>query len=139
MSLAGFTLSNRTIVVTCVVLITAWGVLTFTSIPRREDPEYYVRTCQILTQWPGTPVERVEDLITFPIEDEVATMDGLRWVRSETTLGRSAVYVELDRDYPGAGVMQKWDEVRARALRVACDTDPRGLDLLPSSKGRIGA
>lgn len=27
----------------------------------------------------------------------------------------------------------------ARALRMACDTDARALDLLPSSKGRIGA
>ena len=27
----------------------------------------------------------------------------------------------------------------ARALRMACDTDPRARDLLPSSKGRIGA
>jgi imidazoleglycerol-phosphate dehydratase len=27
----------------------------------------------------------------------------------------------------------------ARALRMACDTDPRALDLIPSSKGRIGA
>ena len=26
----------------------------------------------------------------------------------------------------------------ARALRVACDSDPRALDLMPSSKGRIG-
>ncbi len=119
MNLAGFTLSHRTIVVSLVLLLTAWGTLTFLNIPRREDPEYTVRTCQILTQWPGTPVDRVEDLITYPIEDEVATMDGLRWVRSETTLGRSAVYVELDRDYPGDGVMQKWDEVRARARRVA--------------------
>jgi imidazoleglycerol-phosphate dehydratase len=27
----------------------------------------------------------------------------------------------------------------ARALRMACDADPRALDLLPSSKGRLGA
>ena len=27
----------------------------------------------------------------------------------------------------------------ARALRMACDTDPRALDLIPSSKGRLGA
>jgi imidazoleglycerol-phosphate dehydratase len=27
----------------------------------------------------------------------------------------------------------------ARALRMACDSDPRALDLIPSSKGRIGA
>ena len=26
----------------------------------------------------------------------------------------------------------------ARALRMACDSDPRALDLIPSSKGRIG-
>jgi imidazoleglycerol-phosphate dehydratase len=27
----------------------------------------------------------------------------------------------------------------ARALRMACESDPRALDLIPSSKGRIGA
>ena len=27
----------------------------------------------------------------------------------------------------------------ARALRMACDSDPRALDMIPSSKGRIGA
>jgi imidazoleglycerol-phosphate dehydratase len=27
----------------------------------------------------------------------------------------------------------------ARALRMACDADPRALDMIPSSKGRIGA
>lgn len=27
----------------------------------------------------------------------------------------------------------------ARALRMACDSDPRALDLIPSSKGRLGA
>ena len=27
----------------------------------------------------------------------------------------------------------------ARALRMACDTDPRALNLIPSSKGRIGS
>ena len=77
MSLPEFALRNRTIVVASVVLMTGWGVLVFLGIPRREDPEYTVRTCQILTEWPGTPVERVEELITYPIEDEVATMDNI--------------------------------------------------------------
>ena len=27
----------------------------------------------------------------------------------------------------------------ARALRMACGSDPRALDMLPSSKGKIGA
>ncbi|UCC29391.1 MAG: efflux RND transporter permease subunit [Phycisphaerales bacterium] len=119
MSLSGFALRYRVIVVTAVVLLMLWGTLSYLTMPRREDPEYVVRTCQVLTQWTGTPVEKVEELITQPLEDEINGLDGIRWVRSETTVGRSAIYVELDRSTPGADVEQMWDKVRSRVDRVA--------------------
>ncbi len=118
MSLSAFSLKYKAIVVTVVALLMLWGVLSYLTMPRREDPEYTVRTCQILTNWPGTPAERIEELITAPIEEEVNTLDGIRWLRSETTMGRSAVYVELDRPTPGAAVEQMWDKVRSRVDRV---------------------
>jgi multidrug efflux pump subunit AcrB len=117
-NLAGFALRNRTIVVSVVAVLMLTGVLSYMNMPRREDPEYVVRTCQVLTNWPGTPTERVEELITYPLEDEINTLDGIRWVRSETVMGRSTVFVELDRPTPGGEVTQMWDKVRSRVERV---------------------
>ncbi len=91
MSLSAFSLKFKAIVVALVALLMLWGVLSYLSMPRREDPEYTVRTCQVLTNWPGTSAEKIEELITAPLEEEINTLDGIRWVRSETSMGRSAV------------------------------------------------
>ncbi len=104
---------------TAVIILMLWGGLTYTTIPRREDPEFTVRACQILTSWPGTSTEQVEQLVTAPIEAEVNTLDGIRWVKSETSVGRSSIIVELDRDTPSEDVEQMWDKVRSRVDRVA--------------------
>ena len=98
MGLAGFALRNRMIVLVSVILLMLWGVQSYNTMPRREDPEYTVRTAQVLTSWPGTPTEKVEELVTSPLEEEINSLDGIRWVRSETTVGVSAIYVDLDRD-----------------------------------------
>jgi multidrug efflux pump subunit AcrB len=119
MSLSAFALRNRTIVTALVVILMLWGLVSYFTMSRREDPEYTVRTCQVLTNWPGTATERVEELITAPLEEEINTLDGIRWVRSETMVGRSAVYVELDRSTPGNQVEQMWDKVRSRVDRVS--------------------
>jgi multidrug efflux pump subunit AcrB len=118
MSLSAFSLKYKAIIVALVALLMLWGVLSYLTMPRREDPEYTVRTCQVLTNWPGTSAEKIEELITAPLEEEVNTLDGIRWVRSETSMGRSAVYVELDRPTPGDAVEQMWDKVRSRVNRV---------------------
>ena len=118
MNLAGFTLRNKVIVAAGVVILSLWGALSLLTMPRREDPEYTVRTAVVSTSWPGTPVERMEELISSKLEDEIDTMDGIRWVRSLTQVGLSTVYVELDRQTPAGRVDQMWDKVRARMNRV---------------------
>jgi multidrug efflux pump subunit AcrB len=102
-----------------VIVLMLWGTLAYLTMPRREDPEYVVRTCQVLTTWTGTPVEKVEELVTAPLENEINGLDGIRWVRSETTVGRSAIFVELERSTLGGDVEQMWDKVRSRVERVA--------------------
>ncbi len=118
MSLTAFSLKYKPIVLTMVALLMLWGILSYFTMSRREDPEYTVRTCQVLTEWPSTPTVRVEELITAKLEEEINTLDGIRWVRSETSVGRSAIYVELDRPTPGDAVEQMWDKVRSRVDRV---------------------
>jgi len=68
MNLAAFAIRYRPIVVTLVVLLMAWGITSYFTMPRCEDPEYTVRTCAVTTIWPGAPATKVEELVTRPIE-----------------------------------------------------------------------
>jgi multidrug efflux pump subunit AcrB len=117
-SLSSFALRYKAILVVVVGLLMVWGVLSYLTMPRRENPEFVIRVCLVQTSWPGAPAERVEELITAPLEAEINTLDGLRWVRSQTVVGRSSVFVELDRPTVEDEVAQMWDQVRARVDRV---------------------
>ena len=55
MNLAAFAIRYRPIVLTLVTLLMLWGVISYFTMPRREDPEYTVRTCAVSTAWPGAP------------------------------------------------------------------------------------
>ena len=71
MGLAGFAIKYRPIVVTLVAALLMWGVYSVMTMPRREDPEYTVRTCVVNTSWPGAPAQKVEELITKPLEEAI--------------------------------------------------------------------
>ena len=119
MNLSAFALKNRPIVITIVVLLMLWGILAYLTMPRREDPEYTVRTCLVYTTWPGAPTEKVEQLITEKLEKEIDSIDEVDIVYSTTTVGASAIYVDAEEDVTPDAIDNVWDKVRAKVARVS--------------------
>jgi len=117
-SLSDFAMRNRAIVTSAVAILMAWGCITYLNMPRRENPEFTVMVAVVQTQWPGTPAETIEELVTAPLEEEINNLEGLRWIYSESVVGSSSVFVELSRDTNPDDVDQMWDAVRARVERV---------------------
>ena len=118
MNLASWAVRYRPIVITMVLLLMGWGVGSFFTMPRREDPEYTVRTCAITTYWPGAPAEKVEELITEPIEKAVDSIDEVDIVYSTTRVGISTVFVDAEETIPPDQIDNVWDKVRSRVARV---------------------
>ena len=96
MNLAGFAMKYRPIVVTVTMLLMLWGVFSVMTMPRREDPEYTVRTCVVSSSWPGAPAEQVEKLVTKPLEEAIDSIDDVDVVYSETNVGLSTIYVDAE-------------------------------------------
>ncbi len=119
MNLAAFAIRYRPIVVTMVTLLMLWGVMSVMTMPRREDPEYTVRTCVVTTIWPGAPAEKVEELITKPLEEAVDRIDDVDEVRSTTITGMSTIYVDAEETISPDRIDNVWDKVRAYVSRVA--------------------
>ncbi|MFT5091770.1 MAG: multidrug efflux pump subunit AcrB [Planctomycetaceae bacterium] len=118
MNLAAFAIRYRPVVVTLVLLLMGWGIVSFFTMPRREDPEYTVRTCAVSTSWPGAPATKVEELITKPIEEACDRINAVKIVRSTTTNGLSTVFVDAEETISPATINNVWDKVRANVARV---------------------
>ena len=118
MGLAGFAIKYRPIVVSIVALLLLWGVFSVNNMPRREDPEFTVRTCVVTTRWPGAPAQLVEELITDPIEEAVDRIDEVDIVRSTTRDGLSTVFVDAIDQVDEKTINNVWDQVRANVNRV---------------------
>ena len=96
MNLAAFAMKYRPIVITVTLLLLLWGVISVLTMPRREDPQYTVRTCVVTSVWPGAPAEQVEKLVTKPLEEAIDSIDEVDVVYSETNVGISTIYVDAE-------------------------------------------
>ncbi len=118
MGLARLAIKYRPIVITMVILLLSWGVFSVATMPRREDPEYTVRTCAVTTSWPGTPAQIMEELITDPLEEAIDRIDDVDIVRSTTSVGLSTIYVDAMDHVTPVTIDNVWDQVRANVSRV---------------------
>src|SRR3989344_9040632 len=60
-----------------VMLIIIVGVVAFIQIPRRLNPEVKIPLIIVNTVLPGAGPDDVEQLVTIPLERELAGLDGL--------------------------------------------------------------
>ena len=118
MTISESALRYRPIVVTFTVLTMIWGTITFLTMPRREDPEYTVRTCAVITSWPGAPASKVEELVTDKLEEAIDSIEEVDIVRSFSTTGLSEIYVDAEDRISRERIDNVWDKVRARVARV---------------------
>ncbi len=114
MNLANLSMRFRPVVLTLVGLMTAWGVVTFFTMPRREDPKFTIRTCVVSTRWPGAPSSKVEELITDQLEETLDSLEEVDYLISDTINGQSVIFVNLTDDVPVADIQNVWDKVRAK-------------------------
>ena len=118
MNLAALAMKYRPIVLTSTALLMLWGVISVVTMPRREDPEYTVRTCVVTSVWPGAPAEQVEKLVTKPLEEAIDSIDEVDVVYSETNVGISTIYVDAEDAVTSTQIDNVWDKVRARVQHV---------------------
>lgn len=102
------------IVVSMVIVIAglqAISSLTVRQYPRNENAKVIISTVYV-----GADADLVRGFITTPIEQAVATADGIDYISSESKLGISTITVRLELNYDStkalAEISSKVDQVR---------------------------
>lgn len=116
MRLPRFALEHRAIVIGATAIAIAWGMIAFLTSPRRENPEYTIRTCLIVTIWPGASAEKIEQLVTDPIEKAVDSIGEVEKVTSTSRASYSVIFVDAEDSVTDTDGV--WNKVRAKVKNV---------------------
>ena len=90
------------------------GFLAYASMPREVFPNFSLGKVELFTVWPGAGPGDVEELVTVPLEEAVADVDGVDELRSVSREGASRVYLTLA---PSADLNEVLAQVRDRLGR----------------------
>jgi len=139
--LVDFALNNRFLVVVIAVLLFAWGVISFRSLPIEAYPDVANNYVQVITQWPGRAAEEVEQQVTIPLEIVVNGLPHLQHLRSVSIFGLSSLMLifddESDNDWNRQKVLERLAQVTLPAglqPQIGTDWSPVGQILFYTLK-----
>ena len=105
----------------------AVGMNSFNHISRQEDPTLTNFVGNITTFFPGATPDRVEALVTRPLEDELRQISEIEEIDSTSSSGVSFISISLHWNLSDEALERVWSEVRdamaeaARHFPMACD------------------
>jgi heavy metal efflux pump (cobalt-zinc-cadmium) len=95
-ALVDFALKNRWLVLGATIVLTAWGIVSFRSLPIEAYPDVANNYVTVITQWPGRSAEEIERQVTVPVEIQMAGIPHLTHLRSTTLAGLSSLTLIFD-------------------------------------------
>lgn len=125
---------NRPLLLLSLSIILVAGLSAFNSLPRLEDPRITNRAITILTLVPGASAERVETLITEPLETGLQEIGGIKDIESTSTAGISLVSVELAEAVTERENKGIFSEVRDKAAEIEASFPPEALPVVIDDK-----
>ncbi|MEO1529660.1 MAG: efflux RND transporter permease subunit, partial [Planctomycetota bacterium] len=93
-------------------LVAVSGLTSYAILPRMEDPTIGQRGGLVSTRMPGADAERVEVLVTEPMEDRLQEIEEIKKLTSVSRPGISTIQVELRDEVIETD--QVWSEVRSK-------------------------
>jgi cobalt-zinc-cadmium resistance protein CzcA len=91
-----FALNNRVLVLALALVLFAWGVYSFKSLPVEAYPDVANNYVQVITQWPGIAAEQIEQQVTIPLEIAMNGIPHMEHLRSVSLFGLSSLMLIFD-------------------------------------------
>jgi len=93
-----FSIRNKLIVALMTLFLIIWGTWSATQLPIDAVPDITNNQVQIITVCPTLAGQEVEQLVTFPIEQNISNLPDLVELRSISRFGLSVITVVFDDD-----------------------------------------
>ena len=106
-SLARFFFLQTTFGILFTLLLTAGGFFAYNNLTQESLPDLDIPNATVTTLWAGADPQTIEEQITQEIEDEIATLKGLKTFSSASFDSYSIIAVEFTAESDTAQAMQR--------------------------------
>ncbi|GAB4023908.1 efflux RND transporter permease subunit [Spirosoma koreense] len=127
MSLPELSLTRPVFAMVMSIVIVLFGVIGFTFLGVREYPAIDPPVISVRTSYTGANPEIIESQITEPIEKSLNSIEGIRTISSNSSLGSSNITVEFNLD---ANLEQAANDVRDKVSQAQRQL-PQDIDAPP--------
>ncbi len=88
------------------------GLIAYFHLPRAKDPQFPIHTGVVNTVFAGATPERIESLVTIPLERRLRQIDEIDHIESISKNGVSTIYIYIQERYKNLGPI--WDKIRKK-------------------------
>lgn len=121
MNLTKLAIENDRVTILLVIILAVLGLVGYNQLARDSMPPFTIRICTVVTRFPGADPQRVEELVTNPIEEAAQELPELKTVTSESRTGISIVSVEVVADIDEKDLQPIWDRLRRKIEAIEGD------------------
>ena len=107
--ISAWAIQNPTPIAILFVAMSLWGVLAYTSLPIKHYPNISFPMVSVTVTQSGAAAPEVENQITRPVENALASIQHVKHITSSVTLGASSTALEFDL---GTDMQKATDDVR---------------------------
>ena len=129
-----YSIKNKLVVGLFTIALIIWGSYSLMNLPIDAMPDITNNQVQVITVAPSQSALDIERLVTFPVEQTMATIPGIEEMRSFSRFGLSVVTIVFDDDVNVYWARQQVNE----RLNVAAEQIPQGVgspELAPVTTG----
>lgn len=108
-----------------IILLLTLGSLTYSLIPRREDPLIKVPGATVLVPYPGAGPRDIERHVTSPLEEKINEIEDVDEIMSSSTQGSSVIMIRFD---PDSDMDQNMQELREKVREAETELPVESLD-----------
>ncbi|RZM27118.1 MAG: efflux RND transporter permease subunit, partial [Pedobacter sp.] len=123
----------------CIFLLIAyWGIQSFLTMPKSEDPLFPVPNFSVVAVYPGASPDDMERLVVDPIERALGSLDQIDFIKTTVNDGVAAVQITFLQE---ADEKEKYNEVQ-REINGLQGKLPEGLtsiDVIQASTSKMAA
>jgi HAE1 family hydrophobic/amphiphilic exporter-1 len=91
-----FFVTNFRVVALIIFLISAWGIYSFSILPRESNPEVKIPIAVVSTVYSGASPADIEELVTKKLETSISSLQGIKKLSSSSANSFSAITVEFE-------------------------------------------
>jgi multidrug efflux pump len=96
--LSSLAIDNGTSIFVLIFMVLLFGLKSYQDMPKEQFPEVALPTVYINTPYFGNAAKDIENLVTRPIEKELQSLSGIKYIRSTSLQDFSVITAEFNTD-----------------------------------------